>query len=637
MRRRIDARGLARFDLVDHLAADRIDHRDRDVGEIELAAVGEGGERVRQLQRRHTQIALADGDVDRVTCPPSGVGEGLRIALVAGALDLGVGHDPGVLEGQRDAGRLAETEVSSRLLDLVVDVAEAVRELLGQFVEVDVAGHCDGHAKVDVAVGSAVGILELAFPDAVRQDVKTGIGRGLVDPEEPIRSDQARGQGRVGGDGLHGRPGRVHTLDRPIVEGSVARRVQERGELVLADPADEHARVVVRVAGHRQDVAGARIQYDDGARRCQIGDEALLHRLVLTFTGFEQSSEEFVLHELLEVRVDGQHHIGTGLGRPVPALSDHVADVVDLDLPPPGVAPQDVLESELNTRLPDLVHGAVALRVVLARLEFFCGDGVDVPQNVRRQITVGVDPLGALDDLDPGELLVALGQEHLDGIGDTNGKGDQVERSVAGVGHGLGQLQRLGERPRAGELSGQFEGQALPLSAADLIPQDERVHGDHVDGAVSHQFPSPHVEDAAARCGLGNRADDVPDGLRHELLRRHHLQVPETHHQRGEQGHADHAHDAESQHARVVTAEPSPPPAGLLPLRAAAPIGGTAGAGRNEGAHRPASGSSARGQRDTGRVVTISLQAHRTSRSVTAARTTAQSSTTPRVAMNRSV
>ena len=75
-----------------------------------LAFVGERGDRVGQLQRRHEHLALADADADGVAREPD-----LELRLLVGALlPLGRGQDAGALAFDVDAGRRAEAELPTR-------------------------------------------------------------------------------------------------------------------------------------------------------------------------------------------------------------------------------------------------------------------------------------------------------------------------------------------------------------------------------------------------------------------------------------------------------------------------------------------------------------------------------------------
>ena len=78
---------------------------------------------------------------------------------------------------------------------------------------------------------------------------------------------------------------------------------------------------------------------------------------------------EDVLHLLLKVDVDGEHHVVPRLGGGGPLLGHHLAAGIPLHLPDPGGAPQVGLESQLGPLLADSVVHLIVRRAVPVQIQ----------------------------------------------------------------------------------------------------------------------------------------------------------------------------------------------------------------------------------------------------------------------------
>ncbi|MEZ5136748.1 MAG: hypothetical protein R2699_17275 [Acidimicrobiales bacterium] len=188
-----------------------------------LAARHERGVGVDELQRRGEHVALADRQVDAVARVPGRVTVGLLIRwerLVQRALPLGVRDDAAELARQVDAGRRTEAVVARRGLHGVAELIRPGVELVADPVVVHVARHLQRRGQVDGAVGLAPGVLALAVPGAVGDDVDAVVTVGLA---EALRRlvEQAGAQRRRGGDELERRTRGVQAADGAVDEGVV--------------------------------------------------------------------------------------------------------------------------------------------------------------------------------------------------------------------------------------------------------------------------------------------------------------------------------------------------------------------------------------------------------------------------------
>ena len=125
-------------------------------GVDDLAAVGDRGVGGGELQRRRFEVALADGEVDRVARLPELVDLGLEVGPVL--LPLRRRDAPGDLEGDVDPGGLAHAEALGPILQRP---RPARLEHVADVVEVHVARLRDGADEGEVPVAVQRPALEL--------------------------------------------------------------------------------------------------------------------------------------------------------------------------------------------------------------------------------------------------------------------------------------------------------------------------------------------------------------------------------------------------------------------------------------------------------------------------------------------
>src|SRR6478735_10698659 len=250
----VDLRLHLRLDPL-HQGAVGADHGLRDPRLVERAAVGQGGVRAGELERRHDRVALADRVVHGVTgavltaLEAELVGEDVQEVALAGAvlvdlavvgphrlpvgeLPLPVGDPAAGLTRQVDTGLLAEPEVlglgDQRVLRLHVRRVRAVLlpELEPDPVEERVAGQLERPVEADRAVRLGLVVLEPAVADLqARGAVQPGVGG------EPVveRTDRH--------DRLPRRPRRELTLAGPAQQRVVGLGGVQARQLLLADAA----------------------------------------------------------------------------------------------------------------------------------------------------------------------------------------------------------------------------------------------------------------------------------------------------------------------------------------------------------------------------------------------------------------
>ena len=270
---RADGLELGRLDLVDEVG---LHHR---------AVVGDPGGDHRHLQRGGGHVELADRRQ-----------RGLRLVGV-----LGEAADR--LAGQRSSRswkvRVPKPNFSACVAQRVVAELEADR------AEGDVAGDLERLGQGDLVAAAAAAVLVdevLAWSAA---------GRGVAPPGTLVSGvylpDVERGRR---GDQLERRARRQGLLDRAVVAAGSSLSfsqpllgLADRGEVVGGQPVG----VVRRAGDHRQDLAGARLDRDDGAL------DVVAERL------------QPVVRRLLRVGVDGQRD-AAALGR---LVVDEVDDPVD--------------------------------------------------------------------------------------------------------------------------------------------------------------------------------------------------------------------------------------------------------------------------------------------------------------------
>ena len=235
------------------------------LGLQEVAAVGEGGVGVGELQGGYLDLVLADGDLIAVARVPLRLGVHVGVLLVIFEVRLRSGDLPGSLVGQADPGGRTQAVFLGDVLQVVVAVgALAIPQVQPDGVEEVVARYRDGGLQVDHAVGGTVVV--------VGDEVADGDVPGVVEWSEG--GDQPGLQAGGGRDELERRSGRVLALNG-AVEQRIARIVEQRLVVGLADSADELARVVGGVGGQGQDLAVVGVLDDRRARRCgevAVGD-----------------------------------------------------------------------------------------------------------------------------------------------------------------------------------------------------------------------------------------------------------------------------------------------------------------------------------------------------------------------------
>ena len=248
-------------------------------------------------------------------------------------------------------------------------------------------------------------------------------------------------------------------------------------DLLLRETVDDRVGIDARVGGHREHVAVARVERDDGAR-------LLAQRR---------------LGERLDADIDAEAHIAAGNRRARDDLADRPTGGVENCQRTAAAAGQRALEEVLDPIAADHVAGAVALNEAL--FELFRIDLLEVADDVRGEIAVGIPAtrLAAHEDALAGELFVLL---------------DQVVRRAD---------RQLGDRHKlvAGNI---LVDQRTDDRLFHTEPVDEEIddqilvaHGVPVDaddrdlGGAGEDLAAA-VQNAAARGPLDQRADQVALG-----------------------------------------------------------------------------------------------------------------------------
>ena len=515
-----------------------------DVRRVAGPAVREGRVPVRQLERGHRHVALADRHVHVVAGEPVpgeeqlGVGVVLRLALARR------GDAPVLLGRQRHTRLLVEPEQPDGLLHrLVAEAATGPPEVGTDAVEVRVGRHGHGPAHVHGPVGLRACVAERALPAALVQRERAGVDEGLVRGAQPVHHR------RHAGEQLERGTGRVLALDGAVEDGLVGRVAGEELVVLRRDAVDEVAGVVDRVAGHGEHRAVAGIGDHDGPGVAPVGQVAARDAAVPG--RFERLGEE-VLGQCLGLDVDGEPDVVAGdrRGREVAQDADRVAHGVHLEDGLAGHAAQVVLVDPLDAGLADLVPPDVRLGLVHPVLELDVVDLADVADDVGSTGAEGVaahrDPL----DGHGGEQLLVLLDVDLQLLGGILGHGHRRVPGVPLVVDPVEQLLDRGRRAVPGELVGQAAQHVHGLGVVELGEPDP-VDGDDDGDPVVDQHRAVAVEDAPAR-GLDLHDPDAVrlGGLR-ERLRRQHLQVPEPGEERHEERDDHDAEHAEAQAGRL--------------------------------------------------------------------------------------
>ena len=244
----------------------------RDVRLVELPVAGQDRVGVGNLQRRGQKVALADRQVDGVSCEPlvAAAQEDALLELVV--VVLPVGHHSGALVRQRNAGIGTQPERPGRLLDSLVEWLPPTEEALAsQPVEVRVARHRDGISQIDAAV-TAVRALEQArigFLHAEGIAIRPGVVVELVrlDQRGGIDSDHPLRESCVGRHHLERRAGRIEALDGPVEDRREVLLSGQLVELTLRDAVHELAGVISWERCHGQDRAVPGVERHGCTRR----------------------------------------------------------------------------------------------------------------------------------------------------------------------------------------------------------------------------------------------------------------------------------------------------------------------------------------------------------------------------------
>ncbi|MEZ5136749.1 MAG: hypothetical protein R2699_17280 [Acidimicrobiales bacterium] len=181
-------------------------------------------------------------------------------------------------------------------------------------------------------------------------------------------------------------------------------------------------------------------------------------------------------------------------------------------------------------------------------LELGLVDAPHVADDVGGDRSVGIGPDGFAADRHPREVLGVLGDDDLQLLRHVDGDRDGFEGVVLRVLEAAFERRDLRRAAAGGQLLGDAQ---QHLVAAARVVELVRAHGDDQRRAVVDDDPTFTVEDPAPRRLLVDEPLRVGDRHLLELLRRHHLQVPEPGEQGAEERHDDDPEDAHAQPWRV--------------------------------------------------------------------------------------
>ena len=223
----------------------------------------------------------------------------------------------------------------------------------------------------------------------------------------------------------------VLALGGPVQDRLAVLGAEQLPELALRDPAGPDARVIRRVAGHRDHPAGG--GHHD--RRAAGGQRVALRLDLLDRPG------ERVVGVLLNGGVDAGHQVVAGLGGGLPDRPRDLARGVDRDHLAAGGAAQLLVVLALQAGLADQVDAGEAGLRQAALLHLLRRDRLQVPQRLREG---GADGLDVVDDRlhlggHAGELALALQHLHRHLVRDVLRHRDRLVRRAlpARLGHGL--------------------------------------------------------------------------------------------------------------------------------------------------------------------------------------------------------
>ncbi len=457
-----------------------------------------------------------------------------------------VRHEARPLARQVDARRLAQPEAVGHLLQRLA--FERV-EVAAERVEEDVRGDLDrarqAERPVDLLARVAERLLRGADLDAAR----------VVDRR--ARRDDPLAEGGEGRDRLERRAGRIQAADRAVEPRRAGVRPEQLLEALLGDRAREDRRVVRRVRAHREDLAVARVERDERARRARARGDRLV---------------EDGLAGALEVEVERR---AQGAARDRVALLRRALrppERVDRDALGAVDAPQVAVVGALDALLADdraLADAAEARELELARADLADG-ALELGAEVAVRVAAQVDLL----DVDAGVLGAALEQVVADGRRDVG-----LDRHARVRHEGQRPHDALLDRPRR-----HVQRTAQALEAQDEVRR-RRVGDPDLRALLALRAPGPRGHLLAPRGGgvalgdgqpLGVELHDGRDAVLDErlavavehraarrldaqlahavvarlaqvLVAREHLQVPEAEEHDAEQREREHAEDRHAQ------------------------------------------------------------------------------------------
>ncbi len=350
----------------------------------------------------------------------------------------------------------------------------------------------------------------------------------------------------------------------------VARRQQRRagllgvepGQLLLADAADPDVGVVRRLAGHRHDAAGLRVEDHRGAGVGLVVPAG--HRVDLGALERDPLGE-LLLDDRLHLGVDGGDEGVAGRALDHAVVAEHPAHRVDGDAVVAGQPAQPLVVLLLDAGTADdrgAVEGAVV--ALCGEVVLVLGDRAEVAEHVREvdaeRARVGADVL--LLGEHARVVLGLLEHAQCDVLRDVGGDRHRlVGRAVpADVADAAG----VAARDEAGldVLGGGVDDHRDPadqLGALVLLELAEQgaVDRDHPGRAVGDERAALAVDDEAALRLHDDVADRLVGGLGLVGLAADDLEVVEPHEERREQGEDERLHDD----------EPQPAPAGPVGVR----------------------------------------------------------------------
>ena len=200
------------------------------MGPLRRAPPGDHGGHGRDLDRRHLELALADGHGDRLSGIPGRL-EGLHLPLRAR-------HEAFLLADEVDAGLPAQAEAGGGLGDRVDAHPPAER------VEIDVA-------RVPDRVGQVHGPVPRREPAVAHGAVDLDRARAV---DRRALGDVAEAEPAEAHDQLEDRARRVETADGPVLQRrkGIGHEIDPLGR---REPGDELVGIVGRGAGQGQDPA----------------------------------------------------------------------------------------------------------------------------------------------------------------------------------------------------------------------------------------------------------------------------------------------------------------------------------------------------------------------------------------------